>query len=169
MLYPSVGVLSFRLEMSECNIDWVVESQLKCSQSSFKLLSQPNNNHNHNPNNKTTKTCVGLRLNNRWETTTQTQNCMIGQYSENKSCSSIWGEPKTFFEPNPDPKNSPLGPQKLKNEPKIKSNSNVRIEGIIENESCLITWDRAKNRFQTLLQPPNQPIRAPRRQKWTQN
>ena len=32
------------------------------------LLSQPNNN--FNPNNKTTKTVVGLRLSNRWETTT---------------------------------------------------------------------------------------------------
>ena len=38
MLYPSVGVLSFRLEMSECSIDCVVESQLKCSQSYFMLF-----------------------------------------------------------------------------------------------------------------------------------
>ena len=44
-------------------------------------LSQPNNN--HDPNNKTTKTKVGLGLSNRWETTThpltttQTQNYMI--------------------------------------------------------------------------------------------
>ena len=38
MLYPSVGVLSFRLEMSECSIDWVVECQLKCSQSYFMLF-----------------------------------------------------------------------------------------------------------------------------------
>ena len=38
MLYPSVGVLSFRLEMSECSIDWVVESRLKCSQSYFMLF-----------------------------------------------------------------------------------------------------------------------------------
>ena len=27
-------------------------------------------------------------------------------------------------------------PQKVRNEPKIKSNSKVRIEGSIENESC---------------------------------
>ena len=38
MLYPSVGVLSFRLEMSDCSIDCVVESQLKCSQSYFMLF-----------------------------------------------------------------------------------------------------------------------------------
>ena len=43
---------------------------------------------------------------------------------------------KTIFEPYPKPKNSQLGPQKLENDPKLKSNSNVRIEGIIENESC---------------------------------
>ena len=38
MLYPSVGVLSFTLEMSECSIDWVIESQLKYSQSYFTLF-----------------------------------------------------------------------------------------------------------------------------------
>ena len=39
----------------------------------------------------------------------------------------------------PQPQNSPLGPQKVKNDPKIKSKSNVRIEGNIENESCSTT------------------------------
>ena len=33
------------------------------------------------------------------------------------------------------PKNSPLGPQKVKNNPKIKSNLDVRIQEIIQNES----------------------------------
>ena len=33
------------------------------------------------------------------------------------------------------PQTSPLGPKKDNNDPKIKSNSNVRIQGIIENES----------------------------------
>ena len=33
-----------------------------------------------------------------------------------------------FFEPFPNPQNSPLGPQKVTNDPKIKSKSNVRIE-----------------------------------------
>ena len=36
---------------------------------------------------------------------------------------------------DPKPKNSPLGSQKVKNDPKIKSKSNVRIQGKIENES----------------------------------
>ena len=52
---------------------------------------------------------------------------------------SYWVDPKSFFEPYPDPKNSPLGPQKVKNDPKIKSKSNVRMEGNIENESCSTT------------------------------
>ena len=57
-------------------------------------------------------------------------------------------------------KNSPLGPQKVKNDPKIKSKSNVRIEGNIENESCSSTWLDPENSYGTLSRPPNQPIRA---------
>ena len=40
---------------------------------------------------------------------------------------------KTGVEPYSDPQTSPLGPQKDKNDPKIKVNLNVRIQGIIEN------------------------------------
>ena len=36
-------------------------------------------------------------------------------------------------------KNSPLGPQTVKTDPKIKSKSIVRIERNKENESCLTT------------------------------
>ena len=36
--------------------------------------------------------------------------------------------------------NSPLGPQNVKNDPKIKSKSNVRIERNKENESFLTSW-----------------------------
>ena len=39
-----------------------------------------------------------------------------------------WLDSKTVFEPFLNPKNGPLGPQKVKNDPKIKSKSNVRIE-----------------------------------------
>ena len=35
---------------------------------------------------------------------------------------------KTVVEPYPNPKNSPLGPQKVKKDPKTKSKSKVRIE-----------------------------------------
>ena len=44
--------------------------------------------------------------------------------------------PETVFEPYPNPKNSPLGPQKVKNDPQIKSESKVRIKETIENENC---------------------------------
>ena len=47
MLYPSVGVLSFRLEMSECSIDWFIESQLKSSQSYFMLFQLKFSNKNN--------------------------------------------------------------------------------------------------------------------------
>ena len=40
--------------------------------------------------------------------------------------------PQNFFEPYSNPKNRPLGLQKVENDPKIKSNSKVRIEGIID-------------------------------------
>ena len=50
------------------------------------------------------------------------------------SCSTTRVDPKTVVQPYPNPKNSPLGPQKIKNYPNIESKSNVRIEGSIENE-----------------------------------
>ena len=55
-----------------------------------------------------------------------------------------------MFEPYPDPKNSPLGLQKVKIDPKIKSNSKVRIEWIIENKSCSATSVDPKTIFLTL-------------------
>ena len=48
---------------------------------------------------------------------------------------SIRVDPKTAFDSYTNPKNSPLGPQKAKNYPKIRSTINVRIQGSIENES----------------------------------
>ena len=49
------------------------------------------------------------------------------------------GPQSRFLKPTQTPKNSPLWPQKVKNYPKIKTNSNVRIQGIKENESYLTT------------------------------
>ena len=45
------------------------------------------------------------------------------------------------------PNISPLGPQKVKKDPKIKSKSNVKIEGNVENDSCLTTWVDPKTIF----------------------
>ena len=56
--------------------------------------------------------------------------------------------PKNSFDPFPSPKNSPLESQKVKNDPKIKSNSKVRIEGIIENDSCSTAWVDPKTAFE---------------------
>ena len=50
--------------------------------------------------------------------------------------------PKKVFEPHIEPRNSPLGPQKVKNNPKIKSKSNIRIEENKKNKSyCTIRVD----------------------------
>jgi len=106
------------------------------------LLSQSNNN--HKPNNKTTITVIELRQSNRWEypppppPTTNSKlhdRAAIEQNSENKSHKSKWEDLKTVFEPYPNPNNSLLGHQKVKNNPKFKSKSNIRIERNIENES----------------------------------
>ena len=55
------------------------------------------------------------------------------------------------------PETSPLGPQKDKNNPKIKSNSNVRIQGIIENESCSNIWVDTQKQFLS-IEPKNSPL-----------
>ena len=36
----------------------------------------------------------------------------------------------------PDQKKSRLGPQKVKNDPKIETKSNVRIEGNLDKKNC---------------------------------
>ena len=46
--------------------------------------------------------------------------------------------PKTVVKPYPNLKNSPLGPQKVKNDPKSKSKSKVKIERSIENKFCSV-------------------------------
>ena len=47
--------------------------------------------------------------------------------------------PQKLFELFLNPKNSPLGPKKVKKDPKIKSKPNVRIERNKEYESCSTT------------------------------
>ena len=64
---------------------------------------------------------------------------------------------KQFLNPNL-PKNSPLGPQKVKNDPKIKSKLNIRIEGNIENESCLTASVEPKIVFEPYPNPKYSPI-----------
>ena len=64
-----------------------------------------------------------------------------------------WEDPKTVVKPYFDHKTNPLGPQKDKNDPKIKSNFNVTINGIIENENCSTTWVEPKTLFEPLFEP----------------
>ena len=53
----------------------------------------------------------------------------------------------------PQPQNSPLGPQKVKNDHKLESKSNVRIGGNIENECCSTILVLPEN-FLNSHQPP---------------
>ena len=53
--------------------------------------------------------------------------------------------------------NSQLGPQKVKNDPKIKSRSKVKIERNIENESYWTTWVDPK----TIVEPHPNPKSSP--------
>ena len=55
--------------------------------------------------------------------------------------------------PYHDPKNRPLGTQKVKNDPEIKSKSKVRIERNIENESCSTTLVDPKTVFEKYSGP----------------
>ena len=69
----------------------------------------------------------------------------------------------------PTTKPAHLGSQKDKNYPKIKSNSNVRIQGIIENESCSATWVDPKTVFEPYIEPKNNPLEQKKSQEQTQN
>ena len=70
-----------------------------------------------------------------------------------------------MFGPFPNPKNSPLWPQKVKklpqkvkNYPKIESKSNVRIERNKENESCSTTWVDPKSVVEPYPSLKNSPL-----------
>ena len=57
-------------------------------------------------------------------------------------------EPKTVVKPYSNPKDSPLGTQKVKNDPKNESKSNIGIEGTLENKSCYSRWVDPKTVFE---------------------
>ena len=59
------------------------------------------------------------------------------------------------FQTLPQPKKLPIRAQKVKNDPKIKSKSKVRIEGTIENKSCSTTQVDQKTVFETKPNPKN--------------
>jgi len=77
---------------------------------------------------------------------------------ENKCWSNTWVNPKTVFETYPNQKNSPLGLQKVKNDPKTKSKFKVVIEESLKIKRCLSTWVQPKTVFESYLDPKNNPI-----------
>ena len=52
----------------------------------------------------------------------------IEENIENKSVSTTYVDPKTVFEPHPDPEISPLGPQQVKITPKLDQNQNSELK-----------------------------------------
>ena len=70
------------------------------------------------------------------------------------------GKPQNSSWTLPVPKSSPLGPKKVKNDNKIKSKLNVRIEGNIENESCSTTWVYPRTVFEPFPNPKNSPVES---------
>ena len=49
-------------------------------------------------------------------------------------------KPQNSFQTLLRPQKQPIRAQKIKNDPKIESNSNIRIEEIIKNENSSTTW-----------------------------
>ena len=77
-------------------------------------------------------------------------------YNFVSSVRSSYSHPDLLVIQHPNPENGPLGPQKVKNDPKIKSNWKVRIERIIEN--CSTTWIHSKTVFERYTDPNDYPL-----------
>ena len=63
--------------------------------------------------------------------------------------------PQNSFEIVPRPKNSQLGPQKVKNDPKIKLSSKFSFEENMKNKSFSTTWVDPKIVFELYPNPKN--------------
>ena len=77
---------------------------------------------------------------------------------ENKICWTTWVDPKTVVKLYSNPKNSSLGPKKVKKDTKIKSISKVRIDRNTENESCSTIWVNTKTVVEPYPNPKNSPL-----------
>ena len=93
----------------------------------------------------------------------------IEENKEDESCSITWVDPKSVVEPHPNLKNSLLGPQKVKNDPKIMLKSKVRIERNIENDSCSTTCVDPKSVVEPHPNPKISPVGPPKLKKITPN
>ena len=56
------------------------------------------------------------------------------------------------------PQNQPIRAPKDKNDPKIRSNSNITMQGIIENEHCSTTGVDPKTVFEPHIEAKNSPL-----------
>ena len=63
--------------------------------------------------------------------------------------------PKNSFRTLPRPQKEPIRAQKVQNDPKIKSNSKLRIEEHLENNNCSATWVDQKTVFEPYTDPQN--------------
>ena len=75
----------------------------------------------------------------------------------------------TFFCPKKQKKNIPVGPQTVKNNPKIKSKSDVRIEGNKENKSCSTTRVDPKTFAEPYPNSKNSPLGPQKVNNYTKN
>ena len=127
---------------------WIVTAQQQ---------PQPQQQKNHNCSWVETKYLLGTNTHHhlKLKTTRSSRNRDI---LRNKIYLSIQGEPKTVFKPYPNPKNRPWGPQKVKNDPQIRSKSNVRIEGNMKNESSSTTWVDPKTVIKPYSDPQTNPL-----------
>ena len=85
----------------------------------------------------------------------------ISELKETQKINSFltkWVDVKTVFETYHYSKNSPFGTQKVKNDLKIKSKVNVRIERNKANESCSTTWVDTKTVVESDPTPKNGPL-----------
>ena len=68
------------------------------------------------------------------------------------------------------PQNQPIrAPKNKKNDPKIKSNSKVKIEVSIENKSYSTTWVDPKTVLELYPDPKNSPLGPQKSKKISQN
>jgi len=74
-------------------------------------------------------------------------------HCQSSSVLQVWKHPKQFLNHTPTPK-LPIRAPKSQKDPKIKSNSNVRIQGNIENKSCSTTWVHPKTVFEPFPKIP---------------
>ena len=110
-------------------------------QNSFWILLQPQ------------KYPIWAPKSQKWPKNRSKSNVRIEGNIENENCSTTRVDPKTVFEPYPDPKNSPFGPKTVKNDSKIKAKLKSQSEVNMENKSSSTTSVDPKTVFEPYIEP----------------